>query len=105
MVLIVARKPQRRGPTNRIAREDDIDVRQVPMNRSGHLMLPRLFRHRRIAQIFPIGCAAAFILGVVAAPMVLGVSTVGRAIMYSVGIGLVGSIGLFAILRVLDRRM
>jgi hypothetical protein len=42
---------------------------------------------------------------VVAAPMVLGVSTVGRAIMYSVGIGLVGSIGLFAILRVLDRRI
>ncbi len=63
-----------------------------------------LFRSRNIGQFFPIGVAASFILGIVAAPTLLGSGSVGRVVVGGLALGFVGSAALFVLLKLLDRR-
>ncbi len=68
-------------------------------------MLSRLFRHRRIRRIFPIGCVAAFLAGIVGAPMAGLYSGVVGTLVIGGALGLIGTAGLFVVLRYYDERL
>lgn len=65
----------------------------------------RLFRHRRIRRLFPIGCVAAFIGGIVVAPTIGLSSGVLGTLFFGALLGVIGSIGLYLILRIQDQRL
>jgi hypothetical protein len=65
----------------------------------------RLFRHRRIRRLFPIGCVVAFLFGIVAAPSIGLSSGVFGTLVFGAVLGLIGSVGVYFILRFRDQRL
>jgi hypothetical protein len=63
-----------------------------------------LFRSRRIGQFFPIGVVVSFILGIVAAPTLLGSASALRVVFGGLVLGLIGSAALFGLLKFFDKR-
>jgi hypothetical protein len=68
-------------------------------------MFRRLFRHRRIARLFPIGCAVALILGVLAGSALAPAVSLGLNLLVGVGLGLVISLLLYGVPIFTDRRL
>jgi len=64
----------------------------------------RLFRSRRIRQIFAPACFAAFIFGIVMAPRIVGSSSPANVIGAGLAIGLVLSLLIAGVLKAVDLR-
>lgn len=77
---------------------------ETEIGRGDWFAYQRLFRSRRIRQIFPPGCVAAFIIGIVLAPRAGASASAISVIGIGMAIGLVLSLLLAGGLKALDLR-
>jgi len=64
----------------------------------------RLFRRRRFDRIFPAVAAAILLLAVAASPQLAGTGNPLRMLAIGLGVGGIGVVILFAVLKVVERR-
>jgi putative Mn2+ efflux pump MntP len=69
------------------------------------LLLTRLFRNHHLGSLFSIGVLATFIVGLLLESVLIRAPTLISTIVAATIIGSVGSVMLFGMLKILERRM